>query len=247
MAISVGVSHSSDNFSTDSYTTASFTPPNNCLLVVIVNCESKPGNVATDLTISGGSLTWTRQVAILATTGDFPTASVIFTAPVSTGASMTLTFNDTAGLNPSSGKAIYICAYNVTGYDTGTPIGATGTSTALGDGAVSFTMSGAAASTSAVFSATCAETNGGGLSSPSTQAGSGWTLDYSPASDLSCGFEHIIGLSSSTIPWQTAVIGGGGAYSNSQVFTAIEVKAAAAASASFPAFKKPTRFFNRRF
>lgn len=126
-------------------TSASFTPPDGSLLVVCVNADDPNDAFNFTITVSGGSLTWTERVvreASEASTGGGYAG--IFTAPVVTGASMTISVNhgaDGGGANRYSAKA-----YIVTGQHA-SPIGAsnegssgtnsiTGSITATGDGRV---------------------------------------------------------------------------------------------------------------
>ena len=84
---------SSFSYGTGSYTTGSFTPSNASLLVVICSVMTNAGSTdpSGSLTISDSvGLTWTAQVNV----GDASAWSIgmrIWTAPVTTGASMTAT------------------------------------------------------------------------------------------------------------------------------------------------------------
>ena len=97
---------------------ASFTPANSSLLVVCVNIDESPG--PNSVTLSGGGWTYTQRVArgqSDATEG----YAAIYTAPVTTGASMTIT----ATLNASDGAPRRVSAkvYIVEGQHA-SPIGA---------------------------------------------------------------------------------------------------------------------------
>ena len=96
---------------------ASFTPANGSLLVVCINCDESPGpNTATP---SGGGWTYTSRVArgqSDATEG----LAEIWTAPVTTGASMTITV--TRAGTDSSGRRVSAKVYIVTGQHA-SPIG----------------------------------------------------------------------------------------------------------------------------
>ncbi len=78
----------SDNSDSATYATGSFTPADNSLLVVVTNIRGV--SIAND-TPSGGSLTYTKQTENLHGVGTFD----IWTAPVGTGASMTVTVGNT--------------------------------------------------------------------------------------------------------------------------------------------------------
>lgn len=106
-----------------SATSASFTPPNGSLLVCCTNANTSSG-VGLDVTLSGGSLTWTqRKEADNTLFGNSGHAS-IWTAPVVTGASMTVTVTSTGGNSRTSGKV-----YIVTGHDVASPVGSSGAGT----------------------------------------------------------------------------------------------------------------------
>lgn len=70
-------------------TTASFTPPNNSLLVICVSYDAD-GAGATTFNFLGGSLTYTERAKADGTTHNQATVSAIWTAPVTTGVSMTV-------------------------------------------------------------------------------------------------------------------------------------------------------------
>src|SRR5688572_27167093 len=81
------VSDTSGGFSVAS---AAFTPPDNSLLVAVVGCIFNDSLATT--TVSGGGLTWTQRVASSAAgDGGYNWRVEIWTAPVATGASMTVT------------------------------------------------------------------------------------------------------------------------------------------------------------
>jgi hypothetical protein len=80
---------------TTAITSASFTPANSSLLVLCVNADEASGTPVT-LAVSGGSLTWTERIRRGNSEADEGLAS-IWTAPVATGASMTISVNRSAG------------------------------------------------------------------------------------------------------------------------------------------------------
>lgn len=96
-----------------------FTPANNSLIVLCVNMDESPG--PNPVTVTGGSLTWTSRVArgqADATEG----LAEIWTAPVGTGASMTILVTRSGG--EGTGRRMSAKAYIVTGQHATTPIGA---------------------------------------------------------------------------------------------------------------------------
>ncbi|HSC07832.1 MAG TPA: hypothetical protein VLD59_13475, partial [Steroidobacteraceae bacterium] len=173
-------------FGTGGFASNAFTPSNNSLLVVIAFFidQADSGSEGTSLTITDSvGLTWTSRAA---TTGS-PAWSYglrIWTAPVTTGVSMTVTIDCGA----VSVDIYRVEVYDYTGYDTTTPVGATATGTdADGDGAASITLSAAPATTSEVIASALTVlnadvnigiTNGAGfteLFDADMSAGFGWS------------------------------------------------------------------------
>src|SRR5260221_9399695 len=108
-----------------SFTSAAFTPANNSLVVVFGGLQSSNNSLLPS--ISGGGLTWTKQLSAGPDTASFGHFSVWWTAPVITGASMTVTI----GNMPSDGTAEGIMhIFTYTGYNTSTPVGGTAAATA---------------------------------------------------------------------------------------------------------------------
>lgn len=109
-------------------TSASFTPANNSLLVVCISASEASTNAASISSVSGGGLTWTsRGVLGTGTNGggaNSPGFCAIYTAPVSTGASMTvstaITWADNFVAFRVSSKVYIVTS------QAGSPIGATG-------------------------------------------------------------------------------------------------------------------------
>ena len=102
-----------------SSTSASFTPPNNSLLVVFVSI----GTTSTTMTmnVSGGGLTWTKRAEHFeADSGGYDGYVGVWTAPVTTGASMTISCSRSAG-TVTTGHTTAKC-YIITGHDTAAPI-----------------------------------------------------------------------------------------------------------------------------
>lgn len=128
------------------YTTGSFTPPDNSLLVVVVGCGADPVSDA-GYVLTGGGLTWTKRVsrAVDWISGDGGIVQ-IWTAPVTTGASMTLTVTHTSRF--SHQMRVFPFAY--TGYDTGSPTGVTASGQVTNTN-LDITLSGAPAATSEVI------------------------------------------------------------------------------------------------
>lgn len=143
------------NFGTGNFTSNSFTPSSSSLLVVggaFVENNGTTTDATSSFTISGGGLTFTERVTAIASPTAFSSLVKIWTAPVTTGSSMTLTLSTsgrTAGL-----YGVSVVCY--TGYNTGTPVG--GTASAQQNGGfgsppnpISLTLSGAPASGDEAF------------------------------------------------------------------------------------------------
>lgn len=219
--ISVG-GHGSGNF-----TSNSFTPPNNSLLAVAgVFLEDGSGaDPTTAFVISGGSLTWTeRQVATASPTG-FGTVTKIWTAPVGTGTSMTVTLS--TGGRTAATYALSVRAYE--GYNTGSPIGGTATGSQNGGFAgppdpASITLDAAPVSTSEVFAAVGINKAAAGVT-----PGAGYTEVNDQTNSTKWGAletEIRTGSTSTGVAWVDVRDGGGSLFQYAAV--AIEVKAAPA-------------------
>lgn len=113
MPITIETSPALVTASTTAVTTASFTPPSGALLVAAVAADS-----GDDPVVSGGGLTWTRRVRNIDGGID------LWTAPVVTGASMTVSVAIT---DTGVGQGAALKVYVVTGHNSVNPIGNTGT------------------------------------------------------------------------------------------------------------------------
>lgn len=163
---------SAASFGTGAYTPAgTWTPNSSSLLAVAMMGLTNAAGPPTGLTISGGGWTYTAQGTLRqSSTGGSDYVSFVqwYTAPVTTGAAMQVTFNATQDMY---GWGAFACDY--TSYDTGTPIGATGGNAAASDpGALSYNLSGTPASTSHVIAAAAGDASTGFAV---TEAG-GWAM-----------------------------------------------------------------------
>jgi hypothetical protein len=198
---------STEPFGTGDFTTTSFTPPSLSLLVVCVATMrvSTATDLTSSITVSGGGWTFTPRVGRGSSTSVYSISQRIFTAPVTTGASMTLTIG-TGGVNMQF-YAVSVVAY--TGYDTGTPTAATGSllveDTGSPDGAQSFVLSAAPATTSEVVAAITMDKDAVG-----TTQGSGWTEIHDLQSGGAGGIQSQIrtGSTSTTVDWADTNTGG---------------------------------------
>jgi hypothetical protein len=218
----------SGNFGTGNFVSTALTPASNSLLVVGVAYVENSGTTTdptSALTISGGSLTWTQQQTAVAAPTAFPTLVKIWTAPVVTGASMSVTLS--AGGVRSAG--LYgVSAVCYTGYNTGTPVGGTATGSQNGGftgppDPKSITLSAAPAAGDEVFGFVFADKNTAG-----TSPGSAFTEidDLNNTNWGSLESEIRTASTSTTVDWVDLRPGGGSIFNFAAV--AIVIKAAAA-------------------
>lgn len=167
-----------------------FTPAANSVLLAIVyavrNGTATPWTPS-GITVTGGSLSWTR-VAIASgpgVAGDFADSAQAWVAEVG-GSPVSMTVTAT----PTSGDAAYALlnglVYGWTGYNTADPVGAILQATSgPTDGLWSPTLDAAPATTSEVISVFGGITGGAGNVNP--EVGSGWTaVDRLSTTDLYC-------------------------------------------------------------
>jgi hypothetical protein len=204
------------------FVTSSFTPPDNSLLVVVISCEDCPTTFSADIAVSGGSLTWTKRLAV---DNDADEGIAIFTAPVTTGASMTLSITG-QGTNLSG---LYARAFAYTGYNVGSPIGATATYSLASPGVgtatgLSITLSGAPATDSVVLAAIEVAADAGAGSAPGGSGG--FTEIFDEELPATWQFNQVqvrTGSASTTVDWTHPMI-----QDYRRTAAALEIKAAAA-------------------
>lgn len=202
---------------------ASFTPANNSLLVVCVNWDEY--NTSSTHTVSGGSLTWTQRVERnYDDSGSHAGGAAIWTAPVSTGASMTVTVTRAANGDEDNRRYSAKC-YIVTGH-AASPIGANNEGSTTAN---SFNATLTATGAGRVFSAMTdwnalggAPTNGlsptypatveGAYYSGSITAGSAYASSDHSSGTVGCTFDQY-GTGSGDVNWVALEIltDGGGA------------------------------------
>lgn len=220
----LGQAFAEDSPGTGAGTSTAFTPPDNSLLVVahmvmldVTNTDPTPS-----MSISGGGWTYTSQVTATAS-GSYSIGLVIWTAPVTTGASMQLSLD--CGALDVWVLCVSVVAY--TGYDTGTPIGGTasGSDTSTPDGAQNITLSAAPTVDDEIFAASIADKESVG-----TTPGSGWTEVHDVHSGGSGGLESEVetGVTSTSVDWVDVHTGTGGIFK--WAGAAVVVKAGAAAA-----------------
>jgi hypothetical protein len=110
-------------------TSASFTPPNNSVLVVCISADTQSATNPLTFSVSdsiGGTTGWSSKIHQVGTTG-IGGNSAIWTKSIASGASMTVSVRRTGGFGGSN--QLSVKCYVVTGADTTTPTGATGSGT----------------------------------------------------------------------------------------------------------------------
>lgn len=210
-----------------SATTGSFTPSNNSLLVVVyagTTSGAVDQNLA-NITISDtAGLTWTEQQAVKSTTsGTVQVHAKVWTAPVATGASMTITISGYDSTNVSAHAQVF----DFTGHDSGTPIGGKITGTNLGSGAVNITLDAAPASGDYTLAWRAAEAAGSGkLTATPT---SGWNEEYDVGtSGWAClQTQTRTGSTSTAVQWDDVAVGDS-VYTDESIAGAIAIKASGA-------------------
>lgn len=222
---------SSGQFGTGNFTSTAFTPANSSLLVVGVAYVENSGSTTdptTALTISGGSLTWTQQATAVAAPTAFPSLVKIWTAPVATGASMSVVLS-TSGRSAGLYGVSVVC---YTGYNTGTPVGGTASGQQNGGfgsapNAVSLTLSAAPAAGDETFGFVFAD-----KSTSDITPGSAFTEidDLYNSNWGSAESEIRTGSTSTTVDWVDLRPAGGSLFNFAAV--AIVVKAAGGGSVS---------------
>lgn len=204
---------------TQSGPSSSFTPPDNSLLVAVVGACQSSGNTdpSGDIGISGGGLTWTPRLNI-GSPVSFSRGVRIFTAPVVTGASMTVT--GTLGARPIHSLDIHVFAYE--GANMSSPVGVTAQSNTVpgGAGPQTLTLSGTPALSSEVLAAM--HTNPTSASSPITPT-SPWVEQYDNGGlNIQMQTQTRAGDASTGVSWS----GVGATFGSTNVAAAIEIKAA---------------------
>lgn len=221
-------SYSTGTYGTGSFTTASFTPPNNSLLVAFIHGmdDNQGQDIEACLTISDSeTLSWTSRISG-GQVGGYSEGFRVWTAPVTTGTSMTVTAD--CGAVNMWGYAVDVFAY--TNYDTTSPIGATATddTTLPTDGAQSITLSASPATTSEVLAVLSSESDGTQTVTP----GTGWTEIVENRINNATNMQQIQYRNNSTstsVSWNDIQTSAGTVYSTE--FGALEIQAAPSGNA----------------
>lgn len=210
-----------------SYTTPSFTPNNSSLLVAVITAQANGGSYANyGESVDGGGWTWTRRVENEGYASDgWGIKQYIYTAPVTTGASMTFTYN--------TGKSVMAAAiviYEFLNYDTSTPTGATQANSGKNrSGAWTGTLSGTPSSDSYILAV--AGSDDGTITCNTSWGTSDWdsyiiTAGHGTPYNVQHGFESKTGTTSTTVSFTALTT------SYDWAASSIEIKAGSAPAAS---------------
>jgi hypothetical protein len=180
------------------FNTSNLTTVSGELLVVIVGFNEFSGvtDPTADLTITntGTALTFTQR-AIEGTDYSFSQGIVVYTAPVTTGATIQLTLD--CGARNVRRCMVHCESYS--GYDTGSPVGTTGEDSDVTNGGstYSFNLATNPASTSEVIAAVLQN------AWTSTTHGTGWTelSDFGSSGNLGMQVQVRSGSTSTAVAW----------------------------------------------
>lgn len=192
---------------TAAFESATFTPANDSLLVAIGLAveESDSGMEGTDLTVSDslGTLTWTSRAATV-TSPLWSYGIRIWTAPVTTGASMTVSVD--CGARSIQYYRLEVFDYTSNAGSVGTGASAIGSS-AVGNGADSITLSAAPALASEVIAAVMTLNSAG---TGSIDPAAGWTElnDVTAPNWSTFQTQARTGSTSTTVGWDDLLNGG---------------------------------------
>jgi hypothetical protein len=154
-----------------SFTTTSFTPANNSLLVVAFSV-GLGGIHLNPVTVEDSvGLTWTQQVSHVKSSDNYNLVR-IYTAPVAAGVSMTFTINiaDTA---PEESAEFLVHIFNYTGHNMFSPVGATVTAEGIGGTPAQITLNRTPSKSSEVLAVSSADD-----ANSTVTEGTGWTEQY---------------------------------------------------------------------
>lgn len=182
-----------------SVASSAFTPSDNSLIVACIGWIHND-SLATP-TVSGGSLTWTERILSSGGNGSGYNWRVgIWTAPVTTGASMTVTIAD-ATTSITDGKA-WFSIFDYTGYNTTTPTGGKIAGDIGENGAGTLTLDAAPESGDVTVAIRVFVPAGG--SNTTATPGSGWTEIHEVSGTAGYGnieTQQRISSTSTTVEW----------------------------------------------
>lgn len=193
-------------------TSTAFTPANSSLLVVVGSIQgvnATPGTMS--ISDSLGTLTWTARVGPTTPTasGDYYGRIACWTAPVTTGASMTVTVasSETTSGDDAHTNIVVLC---YEGYNTGSPVGGIISDNTTDDDARTITLSAAPATGDETVAF---RMRGGGLAAGGATPGSGWT-EVADLNSAGAGYNDLqvmvrTGSTSDQVTWDDLNTGGG--------------------------------------
>lgn len=196
----------------------SFTVPDNVLLVVSTfisyGTGGSDGTTGSSMVGDGLTPTFTKRLTNSASIGGpYYAIHDVFTAPITTGGSMTCTWTNASKNWNATAHNTFFCmvVQAVTNYDSGSPIGGSVNGIALGVAAATITLSSTPATTSIVIASFGFADDFGGPTAASP--GTGWTEDYDLDATLGWGgiqVQHRTGSTSTSVSWaDTAVTASG--------------------------------------
>jgi hypothetical protein len=220
----LGTHQSSTGHGAGGFTTGSFTPPANSILVAIVHAVGDGGaeDIDTNITIADSlTHTWTSRALGNIDSG-WAAIARIYTAPNTPTTAFTITVD--CGADNIHDYVVTVAA--IESYDTGSPTGATASSNndTTVDGSDTITLSATPASDSFVIAAISHVPTSGitGITH-----GTGWTelADNAVADWLGAQSQYRTGSTSTTVTWDDVYVGAGSGFRT--CLCAVEIKAAA--------------------
>lgn len=233
-SLSLLSANSGEGHGTGPFTTASFTPASNSLLVVLVGaCYSGTSNNPANITMSGGGLNWTRQLAVSRANGN-ESGLQVWAAEVGTAAPMTLTLDE----GSDSVYVYFAQVRNYASYNASSKFGGSVTSMTLSEPTGALTLSAAPAASSEIIAARFHNAAGFGVTSATPGAGWRELGDQYPFVGV-CGLEGQMrgGSTSRQVAWTDVNDAHLGA--EELIGLAIEVKAGTTSGNRPPAIVTP--------
>ena len=210
-----------------SFTSTSFKPANGVLLVALIGVDkdgsdsSNVGDVSANFTLTDtAGLTWTQRQKV-SSADSAGGEAYIYTAQVTTGASMTITLAH-GGVNVIGGYYCRIYAY--TGHDTASPAGAKGGKLSTTGTSDSFSLSAAPAVTSDVLCVACSG------NPQDWTVGASFVFEYSDPATAFYGVQSRSNSVSTTVDLKWAATA-----ASVEGFVAVEIKRATVSVSPAPA------------
>lgn len=192
---------SATSIGTAAYTTTSFTPADGSILVAaaFVGFSSANGTWAPTISDTAGG-TWTQRASVSSTAGGWASGIRVWTRPVVTGASMTVSF-DQGAVSVDGGYAVSIIEF--TGQDGTTPqFGATAKVAAGTDGADNVVLTATPATADYALGFLGRDMNSGtATSSPGATGPFTELQDFTTSAGVGMESEERTGSTSTTVDW----------------------------------------------